>query len=113
MARPVILTLNGTASAVWTPDWMENPFVIGMSANTGTTGINGTAIIEYTLQNPNFTSGDVGGTTTPNYFTVVALTGVNATANWTTPCLAIRASVVSATATSSWTFAFVQATTPP
>ena len=113
MARPVLLTLNGTASAVWTPDWMENPFIIGMTANTGTTGVNGTAIIEYTLQNPNFTSGDVGGTTTPNYFTVIALTGATATATFQIPCQAIRASVVTATATSVWTFAFVQATTPP
>ncbi len=111
MAKPVLLTLNATASAVWTPDWMENPFSLGITAYTGTTGVNGTAILEYTLQNPN--PNEAGGTSTPNYFPLVALTGANATAHFQTPCQAIRASVVTATATSVWTFAFVQATTPP
>lgn len=111
MGRPTLITLNGTASAVWTPDWMENPFVVGITLNTGTTGVNGTAIIEYTLADPNTV--DAVSTTAPNYFTIVALTGANATANWTTPCQAIRVSVVTATATSVWQAAFVQATTPP
>lgn len=111
MARPVLLTLNGTGSAIWTPDYFENPFSIGMSAVTGTTGVNGTAVIEYTLMDPNTV--DVDGVASPTWFTVVALTAANATANFTTPCQAIRASVATATATSSWKFNFVQATSPP
>lgn len=105
MAMPALLTLNATSSAVWTPDWMENPFVVGIQAVTNTSGVNGTAIIEASM---NF-----GMVQTATFFTVVPVTGASTTANFTTPVQAFRASIVTATATSSWGIVFVQATTPP
>jgi hypothetical protein len=109
MGMPTLLTVAGTASAVWFPDWMQVPFQIGIGLVTNTTGVNGTAVVEYSFQKGNFTS-DVGGTTTPTWFPLIAETGVNATSLMTTPCQMLRVNVVTATATSSWSVMFVQAT---
>lgn len=111
MASPALLTINATASAVWWPDSWDTTFNVHVTAVTATTGVNGTAIVEFAMRSPNVQ--DVNGTSTPTWFTLMALTGANATAILTRPCVAIRASVVTATATSSWEFNFVQATSPP
>lgn len=110
MPMPAIVTLTGTAVLTWTPDWMQTPFEISLALVTNTTGVNGTAVLEYSLQSPNAV--DVNGTATPTWFPLIALTAVSATASFTTPCQALRAMIVTATATSSWTVMFVQATFP-
>ena len=109
MGVPALITLNGTASAVWMTDWMQNPFVVGIGLVTGTTGVNGTATVNYALQNPSGAQ-DVNGTTTPNWFPLITVTAANATALFTTPCYALQVVVATATATSVWTAMFVQAT---
>jgi hypothetical protein len=108
MGMPALLTQNGTGSTIWMTDWMQQPFQIGIGLATGTTGVNGTAIIEASFQNPN--AGDVNGTSTPVWWTVIALTAANASANFTTPVQALRFSVVTATATSTWQANIVQPT---
>lgn len=110
MPMPVVATLTGTAVLTWTPDWMQAPFEVGIGLVTNTSGVNGTAILEYALQSPNAV--DINGTATPTWFPLIALTGANATANFTTPCQALRVTIATATATSSWTVHFVQATFP-
>jgi hypothetical protein len=110
MGMPALLTINGTGSTIWMTDWMQQPFQIGIGVTTGTTGVNGTAIVECTFSDPNPV--DVNGVSSASvvWFPVIALTGANATANFTTPVQALRASVVTATATSAWTFNFIQPT---
>lgn len=108
MGMPALLTINGTGSAIWMTDWMQPFFQVGIGITTGTTGVNGTAIVECTFSDVNTI--DVNGVTSPVWFSVIALTGANATANFTTPVQAFRASVVTATATSSWSFNFIQPT---
>ena len=110
MPMPAIVTLTGTAVVTWTPDWMQTPFEISIALVTNTTGTSGTAVLEYALQSPNAV--DVNGTSTPTWWPLIALTGANATARFTTTCQALRASVVTANATSSWTVMFVQSTFP-
>lgn len=110
MGMPVAKTLTGTSVLTWTPDWMQSPFAVAIALTVNTTGVNGTALLEYALQSPNAV--DVNGTATPQWFPLIALTAVSATTTFTVPCFALRASVVTATATSSWTVMFVQQTYP-
>ncbi len=109
MGMPTSTTLIGTASHVWFPDWMQTPFVVGIGLTVNTTGVNGTAIVQYSFDKVN-AGIDVLGTTTPTWFPLIALAAVGGTANFTTPCQMIRVSVVTANETSSWTVNFVQAT---
>lgn len=106
MGMPALLTLTGTASTIWTPDWMQQPFQVGIGITTGTSGVNGTAIVEMSFSDVNTV--DVNGVASPVWFPVIGVTGANATANFTTPCQALRFSIVTATATSVWTANFVQ-----
>ncbi len=117
MGMPTQTTIIGTASHIWFPDWMQTPFSVGIGLTTNTTGVNGTAIVEYSFNNINYNTGtaalptgDPLATSTPTWFPLVALAAVGATANFTTPCQMIRVNIVTATATSSWTVQFVQAT---
>ena len=110
MPMPVVATLLGTAVLTWTPDWMQSPFAIGVGLTTNTSGVNGTAILEYAMQSPNAV--DVNGTATPTWFLAIAFTGASATALFEVPCQALRVSIATATATSSWTVNFVQQTFP-
>lgn len=111
MGMPVAATVNGTGTFVYFPDWTISPFQVGIAVVTGTTGVNGTATIDVT-----FDKIDVGvlGTTagSATWFNIVALTAVNATANFTTPVQAMRINVVTATATSLFVATFVQAGWP-
>lgn len=110
MPMPVVANLLGTATFTWTPDWMQSPFAVGVALTTNTSGVNGSAILEYALQSPNAV--DVNGTSTPLWFTAVAFASVSSTSTFTTPCQALRVRVATATATSSWTVNFVQQTFP-
>lgn len=118
MGMPVFLQFNGTGSSIWYPDWMQVPFEVGVSLQTHTSGVNGTAILEYSFDSINYNTGtaalpitgDANATSTPQWLPIVALSGASSTAKFTTPCQMIRISIVTATATSVWTVRFVQAT---
>ena len=114
MGMPVAATVNGTGTFVYFPDWTISPFQVGIAVISGTTGVNGTATIDVTFDKIDV--GTLGGLGTSvasaTWFTVVALTAVNATANYTTPVQAIRLNVVTATATSVFVATFVQAGLP-
>lgn len=115
MGMPAQLTVNGTASAIWTPDWMQNPFVLSIGIAGNSSGVNGTAQIDYSLFDVN--SVDVNGLSTSNIATAwiniqttAAYTSQMVVTNFTTPCQAIRVISNTATATSVFTVVIVQAT---
>jgi hypothetical protein len=96
---------------IWTPDWMQNPFVVAV----GLSGNIGTASVDYSLFDMN--SVDVNGLATSNIATTwvnliatAAVTSQMSVVNFTTPCQAIRLNVSSTVATSVVTLALVQAT---
>jgi hypothetical protein len=106
MPMPAVLSKAGSSgTVVWTPDWMQDPFVIGISL----IGTIGTASIDGTFDDPN-------GAATPNWFPVIAAaaltTATLATARFSTPCQGLRLNVSSAVATTIVTATFVQATFP-
>lgn len=109
MGMPISTTVTGTGTAYVIPDWTQSPFQIGLSVITNTSGVNGTCTVDVTFSNINTT--DIGGVAiaSATWFSIVAATGANATANFTTPIQALRMNIVTATATSSWTLNFVQA----
>jgi len=114
MGMPVAATVNGTGTFVYFPDWTISPFQVGISVVTGTTGVNGTATIDVTFDKIDLGTLGTLGTAAANatWWNIVALTGVNATANYTTPVQAMRINVVTATATSVFVATFVQAGLP-
>lgn len=114
MGMPTAATVNGTGSFVFFPDWTISPFQVGIGVVTGTTGVNGTATIDVTFDKIDLgTLGGVGTTAaSATWFNIVALTGANASANFTTPVQAIRINVVTATSTSLFVATFVQAGLP-
>lgn len=104
MGMPVRATVNGTGSFTWTPDWMQTPFQVGIAALFS--GDTGTATVDVTFDPLNMTG------VTPTWFSIVALTSANATANYTTPVQGMRVNMVTASATSIVVVNFVQATFP-
>src|SRR5262245_29495451 len=109
MGMPFTTTVLGTGAAYFIPDWTQTPFQVGLSVITNTSGVNGTCTVDVTFSDIN--PQDVNGVAiaSATWFSIVAATGANATANFTTPVQAMRINVVTATATSSWTVNFVQA----
>lgn len=104
MGMPAVLTVTGTASAIWTPDWMQNPFVIGFQVvgNAATTTVN----LDVTYDDPN-------GGGTLHWSTIASASGVpNAlfTGTFTSPVQGLRINAMSALATSLITATFIQAT---
>lgn len=109
MGNPAVLTVNGTGSAIWTPDWMQNPFSIGFQVvgATATTSVN----LDVTYDNPN--SGDVNGVASPHWSTIASAAGIqNAlfTGTFTSPIQGMRINVITALATSIITATLIQAT---
>ncbi len=122
MGMPAILTQNGTGtSTIWFPDWMQNPFNIGIQcvATGGTIQYS----VQHTLDNIDITNGatgNLGGVqTTPNATTAANATwldnaGITAATttlngNYAFPVRAIRVSIQSSTATGVVVATFVQA----
>lgn len=110
MPMPAVLTQNGTGtSAIWFPDWMQNPFNIGIQCvATSTVQFS----VQHTLDNIDVTNGGGGqGSVSP---TANATTAANATwidnpgitaatatinGNYAFPVRAIRVNIQSSTAT--------------
>lgn len=113
MPLPAIVKQTGTGSTIWTPDWMENPFNIGIEVAFS----NGTGQVDYSFDNPNAlaaASTGYAGTSSMNWFNVVALGAATTTGSLTIPCQALRAFLATASnATSTMTVTFVQATRSP
>lgn len=104
MGMPVRAGVTGTGSFVFTPDWMQTPFQVGIGVIFS--GDTGTATVDVTFDPLNTTG------VTPTWFSIIALGSVNATANYTTPVQGMRVNLVTASATSVVTVNFVQATFP-
>lgn len=117
MGMPTVLTQNGTGtSAIWFPDWMQNPFNIGIQCvATSTVTFN----VEHTLDNIDVVqigpfSGNANATTAanatwlPNSGITAATTNING--NYAFPVRAIRVNILSSTATGIVTVTFAQAT---
>ena len=100
MPMPAVLSQTGTGAVYWTPDWMQNPFVVGYSLSFNT----GTATLDVTFDSVNLTSANA------TWFSIVALGAANATGNYTTPVQCFRLNVVTATATSIVKVTFIQST---
>jgi hypothetical protein len=121
MGMPTVLTQNGTGtSAIWFPDWMQNPFAVGIQCiATSTVQFS----VQHTLDNIDVTNGGGGqGGVSP---TVNATTAANATwidnpgitlatatinGNYAFPVRAIRVQIQSSTATGVVAATFIQAT---
>ena len=113
MPMPTVLSQTGTGTVIWTgPDWMQTPFVVGIGLVNGSTGVNGTATIDACLQSFDTAQAtSVATSSATAWFTVVGPTSATSTlAICSTPCLALRLNVITATATSAFTVNFVQAT---
>ena len=104
MGMPALITTNGTGtSSIWFPDWMQNPFNVGIQCVvTGTATFN----IEHTLDNieiitsTNPFSGNANATTAANA-TWVANPGITSATttingNYAFPVRALRINVLSA-----------------
>lgn len=112
MGMPSAATVNGTGSFIYYTDWTISPFQVGVGLVFS--GGTGTATVDVT-----FDRIDVGGLTgigtsaaNATWWTVVALTSANASANYTTPVQAMRVNMVTALATSIVVATFVQAGLP-
>ena len=119
MGMPTVITQNGTGtSSIWFPDWMQNPFNIGIQVVLPASA-TATFNIEHTLDNIEITqigpfSGNANATTAANA-TWVANPGITlATAtingNYAFPVRAIRVNILSSSATGFVTATFIQAT---
>lgn len=106
MPMPAVLTRNGTGtSAVWIPDWMQNPFVVGIGLNPA--GATGSLEATFdSLASPTATAGNV------TWFTVIALGGVVASATFTSPVQGFRINIATSLSTGVVTATFIQATYP-
>lgn len=117
--QPVLLTVNGTGtSAVVTPDYMQNPFAVGIGVNVTGTG-SGTFSwrIEHTFDNLNsptavpvnwFLNSAIGTAGAPAGTTVASLD-----MNYAFPVRGIRLNVVTAVATTIVTANIIQASNAP
>ena len=123
MGMPTVITQTGTgATSIWFPDWMQNPFNIGIQAVIAGGTIQYS--VQHTLDNIDVTNGGAGQggvSPTPNAIASTAATwidnpGITAASttlngNYAFPVRAIRVSVQSAaTATTLVTVTFIQAT---
>lgn len=107
MGMPAVLTQNGTGtSAVWVPDWLQTPFVVGLALKPA--GATGNLELTYdSLSSPTATAGNV------TWFTAVAfVAGTNATATFTSPVQGFRINIATSLSTGVVTAVFVQATFP-
>lgn len=121
MGMPTILVANGTGtSSIWFPDWMQNPFNIGIQAVVTPSG---TFNVEHTLDNIDLAANtttntlnlSLSNTTTAGAATWIANPGISAATaningNYAFPVRAIRVNVLSAVSTTIVTVTFVQAT---
>ena len=117
MTLPVTLVVNGTGtSAVWTPDYMQTPFAVGIGV-TMTGGAATAWRVEHTFQDFSPALSTTTATTvwfcnsaigTSNVLTNQA-TSTSLDMNYAFPVRGIRVNVVSGTATSIVTATFVQA----
>lgn len=122
MPMPAVLTQNGTGtSAIWFPDWMQNPFNIGIQciATGGTIQYN----VEHTFDNIDVTNGGGGqGGVSPTVNAVTAAsatwipnpgitaaTASNINGNYAFPVRAIRVNMQSSTATGVVVVTLIQA----
>jgi len=109
MPMPAVLTCNGTStSAIWTPDWMQVPFNVGIGTIvTGGAGYN----IEFTMDNMDAATTTAGQVTW--YQTQLTALSSSTTATFTTACRGMRLNLITAASVgSSVTVNFVQATFP-
>ena len=121
MGMPAVITQNGTGtSAIWFPDWMQNPFNVGIQciATGGTIQYN----VEHTFDNIDVTNGGsgqgavgIGLSTTAagaNWIAnpgITAATATNINGNYAFPVRAIRVNMQSSTATGVVVVTFMQA----
>lgn len=121
MGMPTVITQSGTgASLIWFPDWMQNPFAIGIQcvATGGTLQYS----VQHTLDNIDVVNGGAGqGSVSPTPNAIAAasanwvdnpgITAATATlnGNYAFPVRAIRVSIQSSTATSVVVATFIQA----
>ena len=112
MGMPTVLTVNGTGtSAIWTPDWMQNPFNISIG-----TICNSTASyqIEACMDNLDLsglgTSAFTAGNATFYPIATTVLFQASTTMNVQFPVTGLRVNVKSSTAGSTVSVNFMQAT---
>ena len=112
MGMPTLLTVNGTGtSAIWQPDWLQNPFNISIG-----TICNSTASyqIEACLDNLNYTNlgpqAFTAGSATWYPIATTTLFQASTTMNVQFPVTGLRINVKSSTAGSTVTVNFIQAT---
>ena len=109
MGMPTLLTVAGTGtSAVWTPDWMQNPFNISIGTITNSTA---SYQIEATLNDLSQGSGYTAGNATWYPVATTVVFQANTTMNVQFPVTGLRIQVVTAGAAGSTVSAnFMQAT---
>lgn len=119
MGMPALITATGTGtSAIWFPDWMQNPFNIDIQAILPASA-TATFNVEHTLDNIEVTqigpfSGNANATTAANanwivHPTINAATG-NIAGTYSFPVRAIRVNILSCSATGFVSVTFIQAT---
>ncbi len=117
MGMPAVLVQNGTgASSIWFPDWMQNPFNIGIQTVVTQTA---TFNVEHTLDNIEVIpqlgpfSANANATTAANVTWIanpgIASATTNLNGNYAYPVRAIRVNVLSSAATGIVTVTFIQA----
>lgn len=118
MGMPAVITQNGTGtSAIWFPDWMQNPFNVSIQAILPASA-TATFNVEHTLDNIEVTqigpfSGNAVATTAANANWVVnplisqAIGSISGT--YSSPVRAIRVNILSCSATGFVTVTFIQA----
>ncbi len=111
MGMPVLLTQNATGTAgaagIWTPDWMQDPFVIGYGV-IATGGAETLVNLEYTLNNLDSPTATTVGLT----WYSLSSSLISTSGSFTTPCKGIRINMVSATSTTIVVVNLIQATFP-
>lgn len=107
-----VLTQIGTGVIVWTPDTYQSPFNLGLSLVIATAG---TCTVDVTFDNIQTSTIEANGVGTAGatWWNVIAATGANATANFTTPIQALRLNNVTANATTKTVLTIVQAAGQP
>lgn len=102
MGMPTVITQSGTGlSAVWTPDWMQTPFSVGMAVVPA----GATTTVQATYDDLNSIAA-----ASAVWFTVMTVTGINATAALTAPVRGLQLNVVTSLSTGIVTATFIQAT---
>lgn len=112
MGMPAVLTVNGTGtSAIWTPDWMQNPFNISIGSICNSTA---SYQIEACLDNLDLsglgTSAFTAGNVTWYPVATTTLFQASTTMNVQFPVTGLRINVKSSTAGSTVSVNFMQAT---